>query len=329
MESLTNSERSCFKKCEHKWYYQYILNRVPVQVSEPLWLGSALGLGFDAIWEGKEDFITPFADYIELHGYKDKEKLLVPYYKGKAALIAYKEFYENDMKNWEVIAVEHSISYDVGGVTLLGKLDKVLRNRLDKKLYVLDHKSTKDPIDDPSSDYWLIKILDPQLVGYKVALEKEFNEPVIMLYDVIKKHGSKGPKLRAGVRKKKAETDEEWEERKAEETETWDEYYDRVLTDYRENTGEYFKRRTIYRSKEELEEWRDEFITDATNIHAAKLRDIHPKDHGSCGKRDYKCEYFNVCTKVDSIESDNFVTKKHRHPELDGEEIEGIKDVVI
>lgn len=325
---LTNSERSCYRRCPRKWYYNYQLLRVPVQTSEPLWFGSAIGKGLDAIWDGRSDFLKPFSAYIEKHGYKDSEKLLVPNFKGEAMLTAYSRLYLDDLDTYEVIATEHPISYDMNGVTLKGMLDKVLRHKISGKLYVLDHKTTKDDIQDPSSDYWQIKILDPQLVGYKVALEAEFGEPVSMIYDSIKKHGSKGPKLRKGVRKKQSESDEAWEMRKADETESWKEYADRLMSDYCDNPDEYFRRRVIERSKEELVEWEGEFMTDAHAIEHAKGGAAHPKNHGSCGKAHYKCEYFNVCTKMDSIESDNFVTKKFRHPELENEK-EGAEDVII
>lgn len=324
---LTNSERSCYKRCIRKWYYCYELGRVPIFTAEPLWFGSAIGLGIDAIAEEK-DFIKPFKDYIEKHGYKDNDKLLPHYYKGVAALTIYSELYKNDCDHWELIAIEHPISYKIGDIILRGKLDKVLRNKKDGKLYVKDHKTTKDEIEDPSSDYWQIKILDPQLVGYQQALEEEFSEPVVMIYDTIMKHGSKGPKLRKGVRKKKSETDEEWELRKADETESWDEYAQRVMDDYRDNTQKYFKRRIIYRNQEELVEWGEEFLMDAASIELTRKMKVYPKNHGSCGKLHYKCEYFNVCTKMDSIESDNFVTKENRHPELDGEGVAEAKEKV-
>tara|TARA_R110002126_G_scaffold182843_3_gene331462 strand:- start:967 stop:1956 length:990 start_codon:yes stop_codon:yes gene_type:complete len=329
MNTLTNSERSTHKRCIRKWHYCYGLGRIPVLTPEPFFFGSAIGLGLDAIWNDKP-FINPFQDYLGKHGYKDIEKLWPLFYKGRAMLTVYKELYANDKDNWELIATEHPISYDMGGVTLRGMLDKVLRNKANGQLYVLDHKTTKDDIDDPSNDYWQIKILDPQLVGYMVALEAEFNEPVTMIYDTIKKHGSKGPKMRKGVRRKKTESDEEWEMRKADETESWDEYASRVMTEYRTDTDKYFKRRVIERTKEEMEEFRTEFLEDAVMIESSKATGVYPMNHGSCGKAQWKCEYFNVCTKMESIESDSFKTKQYRHPELDGDgDMEEVEDVII
>ena len=173
-------------------------------------------------------------------------------------------------------------------------------------------------------------MLDPQLVGYAQALSQSSDEPVDMMYDVIKKHSSLGPKLRKGVRKKKDETAEEWEMRRADETETWEEYGDRVMADYRADPAKYFKRRYISRTKKELEEWSTEFRVDAEEIQRAKERDVHPKVHGACGKAHYKCEYFDVCTSMCSIDDDRFRTKTNRHPELDGEDDKKeTQDVII
>jgi len=331
MNYLTNSERSKYRRCPRSWYYTYQLGRVPVMIPEPLFFGSAIGEALDAVWNKDGDPIHIFSAYIKKHGYKDEEKLLAVYYKGVAMLTVYQEVYTDDLERYELVDTEQRVKLNLGNVTLRGAIDKVLRDKQTGRLIVLDHKTSKDDIEDPSGDFWQIKMLDPQLVGYAQALSQASDEPVDMMYDVIRKHSSLGPKLRKGVRKKKEESAEEWEMRKADETETWQEYGDRVMADYRDNPKQYFKRSFIHRNKKALEEWREEFIIDAGEIKRAKERKHHPKVHGACGKGPWQCEYFEVCTDINvTIDDSKFRTKTNRHPELDGEgDKKETQDVII
>jgi hypothetical protein len=329
---LTNSERGTYRQCPRKWYYNYELQRITPYPQEPLFFGSAIGLGLDAIWEGKEDYITPFKDYLEANGFQSddkKDRMLTLYYWGVGMLDGYKKHFNFDA--WELVAVEHQIEWEVGGgITLRGMIDKVIRNKETGYLFVLDHKTTSMDVHDMSSLFWTSKAIDPQLVGYSLALEQEMGEPVYMIYDAIKKHGSKGPKLKAGVRKKKDESEEDWAERKADNTESWEEYAARVHEDYMTKPERYYKTGVINRNNAELEEWKAEFLVDAACIFNSRFYNAHPKVASACSAYGKTCEYLAVCSHMDSIDSNNFITKENRHPELDGREaVEKGDDIVI
>lgn len=324
---ITNSERSTYRRCIRKWHYTYEKLRITPNIPEPLWFGSAIGLGLDGIWEQEEDFMDRFVDYIEANAPKTgkdwQEKLMTAYYKGRAMLNAYKALYANDMDIWELVEVEAPVFTNIqDNIWLRGMIDKVIRNKRTGKLVVMDHKTTKDDLENPAFDYWRIKSLDPQLVGYREGLEKSTGEKCDMLYDSIKKFPS-GRK--STVRKRKDESTDEFALRKADNIETWDDYYDRVLAEYTNNPTKYFKRQYIHRTEDEYEEFIEELVEDAKAIAHTKESQVYPKNHGMCEKLSYKCEYFDICTKVDCggdiMLSDNFKTKANRHPELDGDEI--------
>jgi len=48
----------------------------------------------------------------------------------------------------------------------------------------------------------------------------------------------------------------------------------------------------------------------------AKMAGVYPKVSYSCGRRDQRCEYITVCSRINSLDSDDFVDKPCRHPEL-------------
>jgi len=323
---LTNSEINCYRVCPKKWDYSYRQLRIPRQTAEPLYFGSAIGLGIDAIWEGKTDILTDFRNYIERMGESHKKKLLMA--KGEAMLAGYRMMH--DPSEWELIESEMKVSMDVDGyANYRGMLDKVARNKSDGCLYLLDHKTSIDNIEDPMCNFWVELMINPQPTGYQLALEHKFGEEVRIMWDVVKKHGSKGPKMKKAVQKRKLEKDEAFALRKIDNMETWDEYSDRLYKDYTDNQSTYYKRKQIGRTKHDHETWKAEFIANAASIANAKVIGTFPRVSSSCRKFGSVCPYASVCSGLESIESDNFVTKRNRHPELDGEEVEEVLNVTV
>jgi len=311
---LTNSERGCFRQCPRKWKYQYEDQRIPVQSKEYFVFGSAMGLGLDAIWEGRE-YGEDFKAYLTEHAREDRQAIL--YYKGMAMLKGYVANYPTLFMEWEVLKTEHTVSMDLGNdLTFTGQIDKVARNKKTGRLAVIDHKTSSEDIDDLSSQYWeSVNYIDPQTAGYRAALEEEFGEEVDIFYDVIKKEGSKGPKMKSVVRKRKDETQEDFEMRKADNLESWDEYGARIADLYLEN-DQWYQFQQVVKTKDDMNDWRREFIADAGAIQHCIDSGVYPKVTFACGRRDQRCEYVTVCAKINSLDSDDFKDKGARHPEL-------------
>lgn len=315
---LTNSEINCYRVCPKKWDFTYRQLRIPKQTAEPLYFGSAIGLGIDDIWEGKTDILTNFRNYIDRMGESHKKQLLMA--KGEAMLAGYRKMHNPD--EWELIASEMKVSMDVDGyATYRGMLDKVARFKADGCLYVIDHKTTIDDVQDPLANFWIELMINPQPTGYQLALEHKFGEEVRIMWDAIRKHGSRGPKMKQGIKQKMTESDEDWALRKIDSTESWPEYTDRLYKDYTENQSQYYKRKQIGRTKDDHETWKAEFIANAASIANAKVIGTFPRVSSSCRKFGSVCPYASVCSGLESIDSDNFVTKENRHPELDGDQI--------
>jgi len=326
MISLTNSERNTYKECIRKWHYNYELKRSKLQTSEPLYMGSAIGIGLDAIWEGDKDYLKPFEDYLDKNG--ESHKKLRLYYMGRAMLMGYIAAW--DLDEFGLIATERKVvAHICEGIENPGMVDKFVRHKDTGQLYQLDHKTTTANIEDPTSDYWSDLMIDNQPTGYKVALEQETGEDVGIMYDVIKKHSATKPKMKKKISKRKSETVDEYEIRKADVTESWEEFGERLLNDYLDNPGTYYRRQIIARTSSDVEEWRSEFQADAIALAATRAGGVFTKSPKTCTKWGSRCAYYNVCRGLDQIDSDNFITRENRHPELDGDDIKGVENVVI
>lgn len=326
MISLTNSERNTYKECHRKWYYNYELKRSKQQSAEPLYFGSAIGLGLDAIWEKDPNYLDVFGDYLDTNG--EKHSKLRLYYMGKAMLEGYVAAW--DLDEFELIETEKKVvAHICEGIENPGMVDKFIRHKESGQLYQLDHKTSKLDIEDPTSDYWSDLMIDNQPTGYKVAIEQETGENVGIMYDVIKKHSATKPKMKKKIAKRKSETDDEYQLRKADNTESWPEFGERLLQNYLDNPGTYYRRQIIARTSSDVEEWRTEFEADANALAATRAGGVFAKSPKTCTKWGSRCSYYNVCRGLDQIESDNFITRENRHPELDGDDIKGVDNVII
>jgi len=328
MMQITNSEAQTYRRCPRKWKYIYEDMTIPRQPIEPFYFGSAIGLGLDAIWERREDFISETLQYLKDYGEEHKLRLLS--IQATAMLEGYKALYGPTLDNWELVAVEKLVSWEIApGVEYRGALDKVIRHKETKQLYVLDHKTTASDV-DIQSEFWIEKALDPQLVGYKLALEQEMGEHVDMIYDVIRKHKTLGPHKKKQIRQKKDETDMEFAARTMENMETWEEYEARVKDDYLTKPEKYFNVMPVFKQQDEIDQWQPTMVFHAKSIENSLEADIYPKVTSNCGRDKWACEYRDVCLGYMSLDDNKFKKKKNAHPELDGDnDKEGADDGII
>ena len=299
---------------------------IPRQVIEPFYFGSSIGLGLDAIWEREEDYISATLAYIDEHGEESKKKYIK--IQAKAMLDGYHKLYSPTLDNWELVETEMLVSMMIcDDVEYRGALDKVIRHKESGQLYVLDHKTTSLDVEE-GSEFWIEKELDPQLVGYKTALEHMMGENAGMIYDVIRKHKTAGPKKKKAIRQKKDETDMEFAARSVDNMETWEEYEERVRDDYLNNPTKYYNVMPVYKLQDVVDEWLPTMQFHANSIKLSIEYESFPKVTASCGKHQWACEYREVCRGTMSLDDNKFKRKKHAHPELDGEESISVDDEI-
>ncbi len=94
---------------------------------------------------------------------------------------------------WDVLAVEAEFRYQLGDYAIGGKIDGLVRDRRDGRVYVLEHKTTRQDA-SPGSPYWERLAIDSQVSIYVDGAAMLGHEIAGCIYDVLKRP-SHEPKL--------------------------------------------------------------------------------------------------------------------------------------
>jgi hypothetical protein len=176
----------------------------------------------------------------------------------------------------------------------------------------------------PGSPYWTRLLMDVQVSLYIEAARSLGIEAEGVLYDVLYK-----PKLRPLLAT--PEADRKYTKAKAGEPsrlyanqrdrdETPEEYGERVLKSIAESPDSHYQRRTIVRlERERLEAQADTWQTAGAIRDARRLR-VWPRNPDSCMQWSRKCDYFDVCAGISTID-DPFLFERigRTHEELDSD----------
>lgn len=111
---------------------------------------------------------------------------LPPFDKIKLQLliIAYHERW--GAEDWEILAVEQEFRYQLGEHLIGGKIDAIIRNRKDGRVYVLEHKFTGSET-SLGGAYWERLTLDSQVSIYIDGATMLGHDVAGCIYDVIKR----------------------------------------------------------------------------------------------------------------------------------------------
>lgn len=89
-------------------------------------------------------------------------------------------------ENWEILAVEVEFRYELGGYLIGGKIDALIRDRNDGRIYVVEHKTTGLDVSHGSA-YWEKLAIDTQVSIYVDGATLLGHEIAGCVYDVIKR----------------------------------------------------------------------------------------------------------------------------------------------
>ena len=172
---VSNSEIKTFRSCRRKWWLQYILKlrKQEVSVIGPLPLGSRIHKALELHYRGEEDLLAAHQRLVEearlqamIEG-ADLGKLDDEAELGRLMLEGYLEWAEDEGidANLEVIGVEEILKYPMlgGAVTLIGKLDLRVRDRMKDTKFVLDFKTAAS-----FNEFHLVGNMNPQLKTYQM-----------------------------------------------------------------------------------------------------------------------------------------------------------------
>lgn len=328
----TQSSISCWQQCEKKYEYKYEKGYRSAEIIAAYLIGSAVHIGLEYFWESMpyhaavtavNEFFTENATYFDGDGALERAKIIA-YIKGyyhkwtpskdeyeviSAELRFFKEhdftqwFGWEELKDWEQATV---------GLRISGKLDVLLRRRIDGKLFIMEHKTAGaySKADEPGSTYWMKLAMDTQLILYKFVLEAISGEEVGVIYDVVMKSGMR--LLKGKARKRASESELDFAMRKAEGAETLSQFQGRINEVYM-NEPERYQRREIHHTKEELINKMDELINIMNRINRTDLR---VRNTTNCNSYGSPCEFLGVCTGIEQLDDPKFEKKEAMHEEL-------------
>lgn len=236
--------------------------------------------------------------------------------------------------DWQTVAVEEEFHLPLLNPknwhrdpkrTWAGKRDARALNR-SGKLWIWEHKTTSEDIQDPNCTYRRRLAVDGQASAYSLASLQE-GEPVEgVMYDVIRKPTIK-PK--AIAQKQRAEIASLYTyagQKVSQETrglvvsglekENGELYGLRLQADIAEDPARYFQRWAIIRLDQNLEEFAHDLWAIAGEIRDAQAKGTHYKNPGACMQWGRPCEFLGLCSNLDTVDSDRWVREDNPHREL-------------
>jgi hypothetical protein len=89
---------------------------------------------------------------------------------------------------WEILAVEQEFQYELGGYVIAGKVDVIVRDLRDGRVWIVEHKSTSLDT-SPGSSYWQRLTLDTQISVYIDGGTVLGHDIAGCIYDVLARPG--------------------------------------------------------------------------------------------------------------------------------------------
>lgn len=319
---LTYSMISSFMSCRKRYDYRYRQEIIPAQPVTALTFGSAVHLAlqhyFEDLNEKKRMFSQFYGEVAASYVGLDTEDSI----KAKVLMEKYVQHYEtSDHERFYVEAVEKEFSLPLispagrksGLFVIAGKVDGLIRNKADGKLYILEHKTTSI-----CDDGYISRILiDTQIGIYAEALSRIMGEEIVgAVYDIL---------IKPAIRMKSGETDEEFEARKAEllaksktgktsakkrEAETEEEFVTRLRESV--NSGN-FRREIVVFDKVKQDALKAEIWAVAHDIRSCRC---FYKNTGNCNRYGI-CPYMDLCRANGNMTGlDELYKRQNAHSEL-------------
>ena len=319
---ITQSSLGLYRACPRRYQWRYIKGWRDQTPSDALEIGTLVHRGLDLFWTSTSwsDARRTLVQESPKFFHSEEGKIYL------AQVLAYVEGYytQYNLDDWETLGVEEDFKIEIGGVEFAGKMDARARRKSDGKQFLIEHKTAK--FADDSYFARLASAMNTQLVLYREAVRIMSGEDCGLLYDVILKSNS-APTYRADEttgkiprpRRRKDESEEDFDVRKMSLMETLDEYRVRLTQDYIGNPDKYI-RKIITCTEQEHEEALKDILFVAAQIHQSKEHERYPRNSNNCWSYGRNCEYFNICVGVDTPEtSGHLELVENLHPELNQE----------
>lgn len=245
---------------------------------------------------------------------------------------------------WEVLDVEREFRFEFGEYDIGGKIDAIIRDQRDGRVYVVEHKTTGRDA-SPGSEYWEKLTIDAQLsiytdgastLGYDIAgciydvLAKPQHEPFLATPPDKRRFTvgkpcklCKSGAMEVDGRPCSACKATGWKEaprldaRQRDTDETIDAFALRVGEAIAERPEAFLMRETIVRSADELARMRAD-LWDWIRIdqHVRTYHALPPRNDDACFKFGQRCPYLAACKGEADISDETLYPRGAAHPEL-------------
>jgi hypothetical protein len=258
----------------------------------------------------------------------------------KALLYGYAVRYHSENADYEVVEIEKVYTAPLRNLepkgrvsrkwTLAGKIDKLIK--IDGEHYLVDHKTTSLDISDPVSNYWRVMRIDSQPRHYETMLYSNGIPLRGIIWDVVKKPTIRPIKITGPIGNSINATGKYLDDDVSPQTmnilhtlerENDELHSIRLNAHIAANTEKYYQRRPIALTEDELYDYNKslwQVAEDMTKtIKRSKSTGITPYNPSGCMMYNTPCTFLGICSRHDSITSDNWTKSTDVHPELEGE----------
>jgi len=332
IEVVTKSRLAAFATCQRLHDITYNQGYRSIAPRELADFGSLFHAGLDAWWGAHEGETLPgLALAGALAAFDryciDNATAIDSAARAKAEIMmaAYDARWAADMAEWEVLGVEIEFMVVLPGrrrLRISGKLDKLLRKRVDGSIWFVEHKTTGADL-GAGSTYWQRLRLDPQVSIYHLGVRELGHEPAGCLYDVIDRPDQRPllatpETLRKYTKATAKEPSRLYANQRATD-ETVEEFRERLGALVAEAPEKYFARAEVVRLESEIEESLKDVTEQALQIRTGPLTGVSPRNPDACFKWGRACDMHDACSGLVSLDDvTRFVRLENVHPELAG-----------
>lgn len=342
LKVVTNSELSCFRRCQREHHYAYRLGFRPLGDNDNLRFGSLWHAALEVWWRGEG---LEAALEVGTQGAKDEYEAA----KVRVLLRGYEARWGNEadaiLGRGDVLGVEETfyapiVNPETGRSSQLyvlgGKLDVRLRERF------IEHKTSSEDV-GLGSIYWRRLLLNTQVSTYYAGARALGTDVEGCIYDVVRKPAlrpsgtvpvldGQGEKMvldadgnrvmTKGGKRWRQTADAELGYRLVVRDETVEEYEARLTEEIASNPDKYYQRGEVVRLEAEEREAQLDVWQLVHAMREAELADSHPRNADACQRYGSLCGYFDVCSGTAVLEdAARFERVTNVHPEL-GEQAE-------
>lgn len=289
MLEVSHNSMSIAKSCWRKYYWTYHEGLRSIRTSSALTLGQTIHEAFDMHYKGFSSsevtqYITDkFDKDISNASPNDVESLVISRY---TALGMFGHYPTKDLTDFDKVESERQFDVSIAkGVRLVGKVDGLVEK--DEAAWVRELKTTglHFPQFEKKSR------ISAQATAYTYAMIKQGKETSGIIYDYIKK-----PLLRKGV------------------NEDMNEFGKRIMKDYRERPGMYYRRHYVYRTNVELKMFEQDMFALVKDIKSKKTKEDFYRNTDQCFNFNSECPFYKIChmETPDPLTLKLYFTKKER-----------------